>query len=209
MIKFWDTHKAADALSISDDRVLQLARAQRLVTRKLGGTHGDYRFHSVDVARLRLVRDLAKQRQDSLKPDIVWVERASRYLAECVQQSGFDPQQVVGIAFGGIIPASFVSVFLQRPFRALRISHYNGQVRLPSPVVEEYRNIPDVDTLVIDDVADTGETLEEAQSCLYSHGVRSVRFATLHRKPSSSFVPDWYVDVVDGWVRYPWEEPLA
>lgn len=206
MIKFWSTREAASALSISADRVLQLVRAQRLATRKLGGTHGDYRFHPVDVERLGAVRDLAKGPQDSLKPDIVWVERACRYLAECVQQSDFDPQQVVGIAFGGILPAAFVSVFLQRPLQVLRISHYDGQVRLPAPVVVEGQgSIPGIDTLVVDDVADSGETLEEAQSYLYSYGVSEARFATLHRKPSSSFVPDWYVDVVDGWVHYPWE----
>lgn len=206
MIRFQSTHEAARGLGISEDRVLQLARTRRLATRKLGGSHGDYLFHPVDVARLHLIRDLARQPQDSLKPDIVWVEKASRYLAACVQQSDFDPQQVVGIAFGGIIPASFLSVFLQKPFQVLRISHYNGQVRLPSLIVEEYGSIPDVDTLVIDDITDTGETFEEAQSYLYSHGVSNVRFAALHRKPSSSFVPDWYVDVADGWIVYPWEE---
>jgi len=141
-----------------------------------------------------------------LKPDIVWVERACRYLTDCVQRSDFDPQQVVGIAFGGILPAAFLSVFLQKPFRVLRISHYEGQVRLPSPtVVEEYGSIPDVETLVVDDIADSGETLDEARSYLHSRGISGVRFATLHKKPSSSFIPDWYVDVVDGWALYPWE----
>jgi len=207
VIKFWSTREAAGELKVSEDRVLQLARAQRLATRKLGGTHGDYRFHPVDVVRLHLVRDLAKQQQNPLRPDIIWVESACRYLAERVQQSDFDPQQIVGIAFGGILPAAFLSVFLQKPFQVLRISHYAGQVRLPSPIVaEEYGSIPAVETLVVDDIADSGGTLDEAQSYLYSRGVSEVRFATLHRKPSSSFVPDWYVDVVDGWVFYPWEK---
>ena len=210
MIEFWSTRDVAVALDVSEDRVLQLVRSRRLVARKLGGERGDYRFHPVDVSRLRLVRDYARQRQDSLKPDIVWVEEACRYLAKCVQRSDFDPQQVVGIAFGGILPAAFLSVFLQKPIRVLRISHYNRRVKLPSPtVVEEYVDIPDIKTLVVDDIADSGKTLDEAQAYLDSCGIRDVKFATLHRKPSSSFVPDWYVDVVDEWVSYSWEGALG
>lgn len=209
MIKFWSTREAASELGVSEDRVLQLARSRCLVARKLGGERGDYRFHPVDVVRLRLIRNSARQRQDPLKPDIVWVEEACRYLAKCVQQSDFDPQQVVGIAFGGILPAAFLSVFLQKPFRVFRISSYNGRVELPSlAVVEEYVDIPNIKTLVVDDIADSGKTLDKAQTYLDSCGIRDVKFATLHRKPSSLFVPDWYVDVVDEWVSYPWERAL-
>jgi len=206
VIKFCSTREVADALDVSVDRVLQLTRAQRLAAKKLGGTSGDYRFHPVDVSRLRAIRNLAEQPQDPLKLDIIWVEEACSYLAGCVRQSDFNPQQIIGIAFGGILPASFLSVLLRKPLQIFKIAHYNGRVRLPSPVVtEEYKCFPDVDTLVVDDIADTGETLDEAQSYLHSCGVSNIRFATLHRKPSSSFVPDWYVDVVDGWVVYPWE----
>lgn len=210
MIEFWSTREVASELRVSEDRVLQLVRSRRLVARKLGGDRGDYRFHPVDVSRLCLIRSAVRRRQDSLKPDIVWVEEACRYLAKCVQQSDFDPQQVVGIAFGGIIPAAFLSVFLQKPFRVFRLSSYNGRVKLPSPaVVEEYVDIPNIRTLVVDDVVDSGKTLDEAQAYLDSCGIRDVKFTTLHRKPSSLFIPDWYVDVVDEWVSYPWEGALV
>jgi hypoxanthine phosphoribosyltransferase len=117
---------------------------------------------------------------------------------------------VVGIAFGGVIPASLLSVFLRKPLCTIRAVHYSNQGRLPAPVVLESPGVfLDVPTLLVDDIADTGQTLEEVYEHLTSFGVRgeNVRCSTLHRKPTSTFMPDWCVDVVvDGWVQYPWEE---
>lgn len=145
--------------------------------------------------------------QDSLKPDIVWVERACRVLAERIEHSGFKPERIIGIAFGGVVPASFLSVFLQKPLYVMRITHYDGRARLPRPVIKTgLESFPDVATLVVDDLVDSGATMEVVQYYLVSRGVTDVRFATLHRKPSSSLVPDWYARDIVGWVRYPWED---
>lgn len=145
--------------------------------------------------------------QDPLRPDIVWVERECKVLAEHIEQSGFEPERIVGIAFGGVVPASFLSVFLQKPLYVIRITHYNGRTRLSQPVIKTgLESFPDVATLVVDDLVDSGETMEAARDYLSSHGVTDVRFATLHRKPSSTLIPDWYASDIVGWVRYSWED---
>jgi hypothetical protein len=145
--------------------------------------------------------------QDPLRPDITWVQSGCRLLAEYIEQSEFNPECIVGIAFGGILPASFLSVFLRKPLCVFRVVHYNGRTRLPEPVIETgLESFPDVATLVVDDLVDSGETMKVVQDYLGSHGVTNVRFATLHRKPSSAFIPDWYVRDIIGWVHYPWED---
>ena len=145
--------------------------------------------------------------QDPLRPDIVWVERECKLLAEHIARSGYVPERIVGIAFGGVLPASFLSVFLQTPLYVMRITNYNDRIRLPQPVIETgLESFPDVATLVVDDLVDSGETMKTARDYLDSHGVTNVRFVTLHRKPSSTFIPDWYARDIDGWVHYPWED---
>jgi len=84
---------------------------------------------------------------------------------------------VHGIARGGLTPA-------------VLISHKLG---LP------YTNVVGPNTLVIDDIADTGVTLEK------SPGVYT---AVLHYKPHTScFKPNLWADLHEGdeWILYPWE----
>jgi hypoxanthine phosphoribosyltransferase len=126
-------------------------------------------------------------------------------LAKDVSASGFDPQCVLGVALGGVIPASIISVFLRRPLQTIRVKHYNGRKRLFCPeIVHEPDFVPQTSVLVVDDIIDSGGTLEKVRDFLDSRGVIDVRFATLHKKPSASFEPDWCVDVVTEWVDYPW-----
>ena len=83
---------------------------------------------------------------------------------------------VHGLRRGGYIPA-------------VMISH---QLNLP------YSEAVHRDTLIIDDICDSGKTLENAPG-LYN--------AVLHYKPhTSSVVPTlWASEVGDEWIVYPWE----
>ncbi len=56
-------------------------------------------------------------------------------------------------------------------------------------------------TLVIDDICDTGETLKE-----YSK-YESILIATLHYKTSAMIEPDfwWKIAPENEWIVYPWE----
>jgi uncharacterized protein len=84
---------------------------------------------------------------------------------------------VFGLKRGGLIPAVMVSHKLGLPW---------SDVMYPN-------------TLVIDDIADTGKTLKNTVGC-YT--------ATLHYKPHTScFKPTIYAELHEGdeWVIYPWE----
>jgi hypothetical protein len=84
---------------------------------------------------------------------------------------------VHGIQRGGLIPA-------------VLISHKLGL---------RYTNVINPNTLVVDDIADTGATLEEYPF---------VFSAVLHYKPhTSSFQPTLWSEIHEGdeWIIYPWE----
>ena len=83
---------------------------------------------------------------------------------------------VTGLERGGLIPAVMVSHKLNLPY-----------------VYSIHPN-----TLVIDDICDTGETLSLILGGVYT--------AVLHYKPTAKHRPTFYAqEVGDEWIVYPWE----
>ena len=98
-------------------------------------------------------------------------------------------ESVTGLPRGGLIPAVMVSHKLGIPFI---------EVETLNPV--EGWKMRNKNTLVVDDICDSGETLQYFQP-YYT-------IATLHYKPEvSSITPHIYCESVarDTWVVYPWE----
>lgn len=96
-------------------------------------------------------------------------------LCDTIASSGAEITSITGIKRGGLIPAVMVSHKLNIPY----VDRINK------------------DTLVIDDICDTGETLKNSIA-LYT--------ATLHYKPTAGFTPDFYAkEVGSDWIVYPWE----
>ena len=82
---------------------------------------------------------------------------------------------VMGLPRGGLIPAVLISHELNLPF----VLH------------------PGKNTLVVDDINDTGHTLSKAQGAYW---------AVLHNKPTSKFKDCIYAkEVGNQWIVYPWE----
>jgi hypothetical protein len=125
-------------------------------------------------------------------------------LAEKVQND-FSPDFVLGIARGGLVPAVRISHLLGCGFRVIQVLHYLKSRRLARPRLISGSGRLSGGVLVVDDVADTGETLEFAVRYARRRGGREVRTATLGYKPHSKFVPDYFVFRTSRWVVFPWE----
>jgi uncharacterized protein len=64
------------------------------------------------------------------------------------------------------------------------------------------------DILIIEEVCDTGQTLEYLYKYLKENGAGRLRTGVLHYKPKQSltgFKPDWSVETTEKWIVYPWE----
>jgi hypothetical protein len=59
--------------------------------------------------------------------------------------------------------------------------------------------------LIVDDVADTGKSLQLTREHVLQQGAIEVRIATVYRKPWSVIKPDYYEAETSGWVVFPWE----
>ncbi|GAB3267394.1 phosphoribosyltransferase [Kineosporia babensis] len=135
---------------------------------------------------------------------------ASRDLAQGIADSGFRPDMVIAVARGGLLPAGAISYALGvKAAGTLNVEFYSDiEETLPDPVLLE----PLLDTaaivgkrlLVVDDVADSGRTLDLVLDLLRNHHPDEVRSAVLYTKPRTIVQPDYYWRSTDLWINFPW-----
>jgi len=111
------------------------------------------------------------------------IEDAIESLAYQIKNSGKKIGSMNGLARGGLIPAVMLSHKLGIPF----MNETNDD--------EGY-------ILIVDDICDTGETLEYYDIHDY------ILTATIHHKQTAIIEPDFYYSLApqDKWIVYPWEQ---
>ncbi|MGD0804985.1 MAG: phosphoribosyltransferase [Candidatus Bathyarchaeia archaeon] len=136
------------------------------------------------------------------------IQRLVEVVASRIKESGFQPDVVVAISRGGFAPARIICDQLNiRRLACVQVEAYDGMVKRPEPVVvlPVNANLTGKKALLVDDVSDSGASIIKARDHLKEKGASDVRIATIHIKPWSRFIPDYYAESVDEWVVYPWE----
>lgn len=117
---------------------------------------------------------------------------------------------IVAICRGGWIPARIISDLSDvKEVGNIRIESYDvihkGNARITQDVSIDIKN---KNVLLVDDVADTGDSLMLAKKHLLEKSPNTLITATLHYKSKSKIKPDFFVKKVDGntWIIYPWEK---
>ena len=134
---------------------------------------------------------------------------ATRDLARSILASGFEPEVVVAIARGGLLPAGAIAYGLGvKNCGTINVEFYTGvEERLPVPVVLppslDLVEVHGLNVLIVDDVADTGHTLRLVAEVLSQH-VAEARTAVLYHKSHSVIVPDYCWKATDAWINFPW-----
>jgi hypoxanthine phosphoribosyltransferase len=131
-------------------------------------------------------------------------------LAEDARKSGFEPDVIVGVSRGGWIPARIMSDLLEAPKLAnVTAEFYVGVAETKhEPSITQPVSLPvkDKNVLVVDDVADTGESLKLVNSYLKNRGASEIKIATIYYKPWSVIVPHYYEKETRYWIVFPWEQ---
>ena len=108
---------------------------------------------------------------------------------------------VVGIATGGIVPASLVAHQINQPFSLIEINYRarDNSPRYPRPVLLSWQPLPagGQRILLVDEVSVTGKTMEFAKTFLTEHEV--ITFA-LKGKADYVLFPD-----IEACVNWPWK----
>jgi uncharacterized protein len=134
---------------------------------------------------------------------------AVRELASVVVDSGYDPDWIVAIARGGLLIGGALGYAIGlKNIATINVEFYTDvDQRLEAPVVLppvlDLIDLENTRVLVVDDVADTGETLKLVVDLL-TPAVAEVRSAVLYRKARSILAPDYAWRSTDAWINFPW-----
>ncbi|HBX78905.1 MAG TPA: phosphoribosyltransferase [Acidimicrobiaceae bacterium] len=140
---------------------------------------------------------------------------AVQELCRKVVDSGYEPDWVVAIARGGLLIGGAVAYALSlKNIGVVNVEFYTDiDERLEVPVMlPPALNLSDLANqrlLIVDDVADTGETLQlVVDTC--RPVVAEIRSMVLYEKPRSIISPDFVWKSTDDWINFPWssEPPL-
>jgi hypoxanthine phosphoribosyltransferase len=127
-------------------------------------------------------------------------------LAELVEP--VQPEVILGVARAGLFPATAVACALRRELSPVRITRrLNDEVRFASPV---WRTPVPADVagrrvVVIDEMADSGETLRLVADAARTAGAASVTTAALVAHSWAAPAPDAVALVTDAFVVFPWD----
>jgi len=111
---------------------------------------------------------------------------------------------IVGITKGGIFLAGIMAQLLNNPNVCL--VSYNGggvgdKIKRLSDIHSDLKNKK---ILLVDDLSDKGNTLIMVKVDLEELN-NQVVIATLHYKPETKLIPDYFASVENKWIVYPWE----
>jgi len=131
-------------------------------------------------------------------------------LARKIKESGFKPDAIVAVARGGWIPARILADFLLvKELYSVKAEHWGivatvtGKAKITQPLMVD---LTGKKVLVVDDVADTGETVEIVAKHVREKNAKDVKTAVIDFKHTSKFVPDYYAREMErwAWIVYPW-----
>ncbi|WP_435300503.1 phosphoribosyltransferase [Timonella sp. A28] len=149
--------------------------------------------------------------ENGIREVLSWEEfgTATRELAHKVVDSGFEPDVVVAIARGGLVPGGAMAYALgTKGVGTMNVEFYTdiGETltdpRILPPLMDT-AELPGQKVLVVDDVADSGRTLQLVMNMLARQG-SDARSAVLYTKPRSIIVPDYSWKDTDEWITFPW-----
>jgi len=137
-----------------------------------------------------------------------------RDVSKEMKDARFKPEVIIGVARGGWYLARVLcDFFLLKDLFSLKMEHWGitatitGAAEMKYGLDDAARNkLRAKRVLIADDLTDTGDSLKLVVEYVKSLGAKDVKTATLHHKTSSSFVPDFYGELIKEWrwVIYPW-----
>jgi hypoxanthine phosphoribosyltransferase len=131
-----------------------------------------------------------------------------------IKEAGFKPEVIVGVARGGWYLARVLcDFFLLKDLLSLKMEHWGVTATITGTAELKYglddaarAKLKDKRVLIADDITDTGESIKLVVDYIKSMGAKEVKTATLQHKTSSSFIPDFYGELMKEWkwVVYIW-----
>jgi hypothetical protein len=149
-------------------------------------------------------------RRDGVE-DLSWsdFERLCGELAEMLEAENVD--MVLGVARAGLFPATAVALSLRRELYPVRLTRRQNDIvafatpqwRVPVPDEVDGKVVA-----IVDEIADTGETLAIAAKAASEHGARRVVTAALVAHSWADPMPRHVPLITDALVLFPWNRQV-
>jgi hypoxanthine phosphoribosyltransferase len=140
---------------------------------------------------------------------VSWEDFASLAQALAEKLEPLRPQVILGVARAGLFPATAVAISLRCELFPIRLSRRsNDTVVTDIPVwkVPVPREVKGKRVVVIDEIADTGQTLGMAASSAIAKGASQVFTACLFSHSWADPPPDICASVSDAFIIFPWDQ---
>jgi hypoxanthine phosphoribosyltransferase len=118
-----------------------------------------------------------------------------------------DIELIIGVARAGLFPATTVAMALRREFYPVRLSRrIDDEVRFDVPVwrVPVTADVAGRRVAVVDEIADTGQSLDLVKRAVLDAGARRVTTACLVSHSWSDPAPDVAATASDELIIFPW-----
>ena len=136
------------------------------------------------------------------------VEVLCRLLKQQISNEHFD--KIVGITRGGAVPGVILSHMLGVKLYTIGLKTYDGENQTDKieiygldPIF--YINCKNSRILIVDDICDSGNSISILKDLVSRCTTIAPKFATLHLKAASSVTPDYYAQLTNDYIVYPWE----
>ncbi|MBK5134002.1 phosphoribosyltransferase [Candidatus Bathyarchaeota archaeon] len=128
---------------------------------------------------------------------------------EKIRSDNFIPDTIIAITRGGWIPARLLSDLLEvHDLTTIRVEFYLGPSKTrEKPILTQKlsKQIAAKKILLVDDVADSGKSLQIAKNHILQKHPTVVKIATLYKKPQSKIEPNYYEKIAKHWIIFPWD----
>ena len=151
---------------------------------------------------------MVAEQSPELRRVLTWDDYNELVSSIASQMGDWEPQAIVGLTRGGLIPAVQFSHMFNVKLYTLNISLRDGKApstKFNWKQLEKYERI-----LIVDDINDSGATLHEVHNQFYGNALHNPRFATLLSKRSSKMDVDYAGEHINtskenDWIVFPWE----
>ena len=151
---------------------------------------------------------MVAEQSPELRRVLTWDDYNELVSSIASQMGDWEPQAIVGLTRGGLIPAVQFSHMFNVKLYTLNISLRDGKApstKFNWKQLEKYDRI-----LIVDDINDSGATLHEVHNQFYGNALNNPRFATLLSKRSSKMDVDYAGEHINtskenDWIVFPWE----
>lgn len=143
---------------------------------------------------------------------ITWseIDKLCYILYQKIKDSNLQPDLIIGLMRGGIIPARILADYfhVRLDFYTIDIKFYTGiNQTLKKPIIRHLQGIKykNKKVLIIDDIYDSGKTMQAICNRLSDSKIFT---ATLHCRENNLSTPTYFADIAyyNKWIIYPWEK---